>query len=116
MNGKRETCCVKTGGELNEWKLVETNGIMWVRLVHDRSGAYGIGFCQDQLVCFLGTQITHGLVRRVSAFESIVLLRCLAGRELAIQLDIESHPVAWRRWLAEIAAFPSKKTVRSTTE
>jgi hypothetical protein len=97
---------------MNEWKLTETNGIMWVRLVHDRSGAYGIGFCQDQLVYFLGNQITHGLVRRVSAFESIVLLRCLAGRELAIQPDIESHPVAWRRWLAKIASFPSRNDDR----
>src|SRR5262245_34128727 len=116
MNVKDETCCVKIGGGLNEWKLVETKGIMWVRLVHDRSGAYGIGYYQDQLVYFLGTQITHGLVRRVSAFESMVLLRCLAGRELAIHPDIESYPVAWRRWLTEIAASPSNNAERLTTE
>ena len=75
MKVKRETCRVKTGSELNEWKLVETKGIAWVRLVHDRSGVHGIGFYHEQLVYFLGTQITHGLVRRVSAFRRDFLHR-----------------------------------------
>jgi len=95
------------------WKLVETTEIKWVRLVHDRRGVYGIGFYQDDLVYFLGNQITHGLVRRVSAFESIVLLRCLAGRELALQPDVESNSVAWKRWLSVIADC-GLSTLRST--
>src|SRR5262245_29584719 len=106
-NGKWETCRASTRGNGKEydrsWKLVETTEINWVRLVHDRRGVFGIGFFQDQLVYFLGTQITHGLVRRVSAFESIVLLKCLAGRELTLQPDVESNSAAWKRWLGIIA-------------
>lgn len=100
--------------EIPQWKLVETTGIKWVRLVHDRRGVYGIGFmkevrgvrCQvsgeqdEQLVYFLGNQITHGLVRRISAFESMVLLHCLAGRELNLQPDVESNSYAWKKWLS----------------
>jgi hypothetical protein len=84
-----------------------TGGIKWVRLVHDRRGVYGIGFYRDDLVYFLGDQITHGLVRRVSAFESFVLLRCLAGREIAVQPDVESNSVAWQRWLRLITRWSS---------
>jgi hypothetical protein len=113
MNVKREPCCVKTGTELNEWKLVGANGIMWVRLVQDRAGAYGIGFYENELIYFLGSvpgigcQVSSacsGLIRRVSAFESLVLLKCLAGRELDRQPDVESNAVAWKRWLKLMVA------------
>src|SRR5262245_31743193 len=80
--------------EDGKWKLAETAEIKWVRLVQDRAGMFGIGFYQDQLVYFLGAQSRHGLIRRVSAFESIVLLRCLAGRELNLQPDVESNAIA----------------------
>ena len=84
---------------INEWKLAEMAEISWVRLVRDRGGMFGIGFYREQLVYFLGTDGLRGLVRRVSAFESMILLRCLAGREWNFQPDVESQPHAWRRWL-----------------
>ena len=100
---RSESACARLSRDGQEyegsWKLAAAAEIKWVRLVQDRGGTYGIGFLGDQLVYFLGAQITHGLVRRVSAFESIVLLRCLAGRELDRQPDVESNSAAWKRWL-----------------
>jgi hypothetical protein len=73
--------------------------VQWVRLVQNEERIVGIGFKGNQLVHFLATQAVRGLMGPISIEDSMHLLRLLAGFELARHPDVESNPLAWRRWL-----------------
>ena len=72
--------------------------IEWVRLVLHQDQVTGIGYHHDRLVHLLATGEV-GLIRRVSAVESVKVLCDLAEMEQEELPDIESSAGGWLKWL-----------------
>jgi hypothetical protein len=70
-----------------------------VRLVRGRGGAVGIGFLRNQLVQFFQSNRGAGVIHPVTLPESVFVLRDLAEFECQQHPDVESHSLAWRRWV-----------------